>query len=95
MTWLTNSVLDDAKRLYQDYGVRSRNLIDLCNYAKATDPDLLARSGRRQVGLAEIIARYLYRVLEKGPVRTSHWEDRLSFEQAECGSLASSNANTV
>ncbi|VDB96193.1 unnamed protein product [Peniophora sp. CBMAI 1063] len=76
-------VLDDAKRLYQDYGVCSNNLIDLCHYARSTDPDFLARNGKRQVGLAEIVARYLYRALEKGPVRMSHWEDRLSFEQAE------------
>ncbi|KZV69562.1 ribonuclease H-like protein [Peniophora sp. CONT] len=76
-------VLDDARRLYQDFGIHTHNLIDLCNYARATDTEFRARNGKRTVGLAEIVARYLYRALEKGPVRTSHWEDRLSFEQAE------------
>ncbi|KZV69564.1 ribonuclease H-like protein [Peniophora sp. CONT] len=76
-------VLDDARRLNQDFGIRTHNLIDLCDYARATDTDFRVRNGKRTVGLAEIVARYLYRALEKGPVRTSHWEGRLSFEQAE------------
>ena len=68
----------------QDYGVKTRSVVDLCHYARAADEEFRARNGKRSVGLAEIVARYLYRALDKGPVRTSRWEDPLSFQQAEC-----------
>ncbi|CAE6522146.1 unnamed protein product [Rhizoctonia solani] len=43
----------------------------------------IVRSGRKVISFARLVRRYLGRELEKGDVRTSNWETRLSGEQKQ------------
>ena len=71
-------------KLYRDYGILARNLVELGALACAADPRFKAAYNRPIVSLAKVTAWYMHRTLDKGPVRTSDWERPLSREQIQC-----------
>jgi hypothetical protein len=75
---------DDATKLYRDYGILARNLVELGALASAADPRFASIYRRPIVALAKVVAFYLYRALDKGPVRTSDWERELTRDQIIC-----------
>ncbi|KAI0313420.1 ribonuclease H-like domain-containing protein [Amylostereum chailletii] len=86
------NIRNDGMKLYRDYSILASNLIELGALACQADARFETAFGRPIVSLAKVVAFYLRRTLDKGPVRTSNWEAELSREQmsyaandAHCG----------
>ncbi|KZV67369.1 ribonuclease H-like protein, partial [Peniophora sp. CONT] len=77
------NIRNDGMKLYRDYGVLARNLVELGALACAADTRFAAAYNRPIVSLAKVTAWYMRRTLDKGPVRTSDWERPLSREQVQ------------
>lgn len=79
------NIHNDGKKLYQDYGVLARNLVELGAFAKVADPACSATFGNRKiVALARIVEHYCDgKTLDKGPVRSSDWERPLTAQQVD------------
>ncbi|VDB87065.1 unnamed protein product [Peniophora sp. CBMAI 1063] len=77
------NIRNDGMKLYRDYGVLARNLVELGALAGAADSRFAAAYNRPIVSLAKVTAWYMHRTLSKGPVRTSDWERPLSREQVQ------------
>ncbi len=73
-------------KLYRDFGILASNLVELGGVARQADERFEDAYKRSIVSLAKVVAFYLHRALEKGPVRISNWEEELSREQMECQS---------
>lgn len=90
---------DDGKKLFRDYGILAKNLIELGSLALVVDPAPVAK--RKIVSLAkvssaissqlaldlvgdELVEHYCQKTLLKGAERTSDWEKPLSMKQREC-----------
>ncbi|CAE6469094.1 hypothetical protein ACGC1H_006245 [Rhizoctonia solani] len=56
---------------------------DSATITKKEGTNEVVRSGRKLISFARLVRRYLARELEKGDVRTSNWETRLSEEQKQ------------
>ncbi|KAI0040604.1 ribonuclease H-like protein [Auriscalpium vulgare] len=82
------NIRNDGMKLYRDYGILAANLVELGALAGAADTRFAAVYNRRIVSLAKVVAFYLRRALDKGPVRTSDWSAALSKEQMTCESPA-------
>lgn len=65
------SILGDGQKLFRDYGVTARGLVDLGSMSEQAD---VSPSATKRVALATLVGRYLGRNLNKGPVRMSDWE---------------------
>jgi hypothetical protein len=76
--------IDDAMKLFRDYGILARNLIELGALACAVDERFAKIYARPIVSLAKVVAFYLHRSLDKGPVRVSNWELELTKPQIIC-----------
>ena len=70
----------DATKLLGDYGIQMKGILELSDVARHYDPEFQSR----RISLANIVARYLGKELQKGPVRCSNWETKLNEEQMEC-----------
>jgi hypothetical protein len=79
--WLTD-VLDDGRKLYRDFGIIARNLVELGRLARLADHDFPHK--RSIVALHKMVALYTAKNLEKGSERTSDWEVQLSTAQQTC-----------
>lgn len=77
--------LGDGRKLYRDYGVVSRGLLELTNLAHLVDPTQVPT--RRMISLKRIVELYTGYTLAKGDVQTSNWEAELSDRQLQCQSL--------
>ena len=81
---------DDGRKLFNDFGIVARNLVELGGLAQQADKKFVDIVGSRRqiVALATVVHTYTHKVLGKGPVRSSNWEAELSEEQLECTFLA-------
>ncbi|TFY80352.1 hypothetical protein EWM64_g3659 [Hericium alpestre] len=77
------NIRNDGMKLYRDFGILARNLVELGGLARQADERFQKAYSRSIVSLAKVIAFYLRRSLDKGPVRTSNWEAQLTREQME------------
>ncbi|KAF8213431.1 ribonuclease H-like domain-containing protein [Mycena galopus ATCC 62051] len=74
----------DAKKLFKDCTVNIRNCVDLSLLARSVDN---ARwKGNDPVGLARLVAAYEDRLLVKGKITRSNWENLLDSAQQEYAS---------
>ena len=75
----------DGEKLYHDYGILPRGLVELAGAAQDADAVFAARYRRPMVALAKMVEFYEKRLLPKDTVRVSDWErDPLDPEQIEC-----------
>ncbi|XP_006455377.1 hypothetical protein AGABI2DRAFT_209861 [Agaricus bisporus var. bisporus H97] len=75
------NILNDGKKLFRDYGILAKNLVELGSFALIVDPSPVAK--RKIVSLAKLVEHYCQRILEKGEERISNWEKPLSKKQQE------------
>ncbi|KAJ3556537.1 hypothetical protein NP233_g11955 [Leucocoprinus birnbaumii] len=75
------NILNDGKKLFRDYGIMAKNLVELGSVALVVDPSPI--SNRKIVSLAKLVERYCGKMLDKGPERTSNWEEPLTIPQTE------------
>ncbi|KAI0061181.1 ribonuclease H-like protein [Artomyces pyxidatus] len=75
------NIRNDGMKLYRDFGILAANFIELGALAGQGDARFAAAYRRPIVSLAKVVAFYLRRTLDKGPVRTSKWDQELSKEQ--------------
>ncbi|KAI0633974.1 ribonuclease H-like domain-containing protein [Trametes polyzona] len=68
------NIKNDGQKLFGDYGVLARNLVELGTIARHVDPSFAAVHKRKIVSLAKVVAFYTHKTLSKGPVRSSNWE---------------------
>ncbi|KAG6881685.1 hypothetical protein C0995_001056, partial [Termitomyces sp. Mi166 len=84
----------DGKKLFRDYGVLAKNLLELGALAAAWDPAHNIK--RKIISLAKLTAAYCGKTLVKGDERTSNWEvPELSELQKDCTSSSSVMAPCV
>lgn len=77
--------IDDGQKLFRDYGILARNLVELGAVARQVDPSFAKAHKRSIVSLAKVVETYTQKTLSKGPVRTSNWETKpLSESQKFC-----------
>jgi ribonuclease D len=75
----------DGEKLYHDYGILPRGLVELAGAAQDADAVFAASFRRPMVALAKMVEFYERRHLPKDTVRISDWErDPLDPEQIEC-----------
>ncbi|EKM56744.1 uncharacterized protein PHACADRAFT_172418 [Phanerochaete carnosa HHB-10118-sp] len=68
------NIRNDGLKLYKDYQVAARNLIELGAFAKQADPSFSAPHKRNIVSLVTMVGMYERREVHKGDVRTGNWE---------------------
>ncbi|KAJ7225856.1 ribonuclease H-like domain-containing protein, partial [Mycena pura] len=73
----------DAKKLYKDCSVNIRSCVDLSLLARSVDNASWKGRYVEPIGLARLIANYEDRLLAKGKVTRSNWENPLDAEQKE------------
>ncbi|KAJ7117286.1 hypothetical protein C8R46DRAFT_1152442 [Mycena filopes] len=86
------NILNDAKKLFTNYGVMLRGLVELGALARQADPacaeSKIWGNGKKIVALAKLVERYLQKkLLKEADVRLSNWENpALEKQQAmlEC-----------
>ncbi|KAJ7456651.1 ribonuclease H-like domain-containing protein [Mycena latifolia] len=76
----------DAKKIYKDCSVNIRNCVDLSLLAKSVDNARWKGKYNDPIGLARLIAAYENRLLSKGKITRSNWENYLDLEQQEYAS---------
>ncbi|KAG5653721.1 hypothetical protein H0H81_011128 [Sphagnurus paluster] len=74
------NILNDGKKLFRDYGILAKNLVELGAIAAAADPD---GPKRRIVSLSKLTERYCGKTLDKGSERVGNWEAPLDQQQLE------------
>ncbi|KAG9313751.1 ribonuclease H-like protein [Chiua virens] len=77
------NILNDGEKLYRDFGIRAKGLVELGAIATQADTNFCSVYNRDVVSLAKMVAMYLGRTLLKGKVRTSNWEADLSRKMVE------------
>jgi len=76
----------DAKKLFKDCSVNIRSCVDLSLLAKSVDNARWKGKYSEPIGLARLIAAYEDRLLTKGKITRSNWENYLDSEQREYAS---------
>ncbi|KAH0581104.1 hypothetical protein H2248_012231 [Termitomyces sp. 'cryptogamus'] len=66
------NILNDGKKLFRDYGVLAKNLLELGALAAAWDPAHNIK--RKIISLAKLTVTYCGKTLVKGDERISNWE---------------------
>ncbi|KAG2347036.1 ribonuclease H-like protein [Suillus weaverae] len=72
------NIHNDGEKLYRDFGITTRGLVELGALAHAADDTFSSVYKRRVVSLAKMTAMYLECNLVKGTERTSNWEADLN-----------------
>jgi len=75
------NISGDARKLQKDFNLKMRGILELLDVARCYDPDFSIPG--RWISLSNIVAKYLGKTLNKGPVRVSNWEAVLNEEQME------------
>ncbi|KAI0800052.1 ribonuclease H-like domain-containing protein [Fomes fomentarius] len=75
------NIRNDGQKLFRDFGILPANLVELGVLARQADPAFSQHFKRSIVALAKVIERYTGKTLNKGKVRTSDWEAKLSDAQ--------------
>ncbi|KAH9848042.1 ribonuclease H-like domain-containing protein [Lenzites betulinus] len=70
------NIKQDGQKLFRDYGILARNLVELGAVARHVDPEFAKAHKRSIVSLAKVVEVYTQKTLEKGNVRTSNWETK-------------------
>ncbi|KAI0052356.1 ribonuclease H-like protein [Auriscalpium vulgare] len=83
VTKLGAMIRGDGKKLYRDFGILARGLVELGAFAGQMDRAFATAYPRGIVALARIVDFYLKKELRKGDVRTSDWSRPLSPEQIQ------------
>ncbi|KAH7923987.1 ribonuclease H-like protein, partial [Leucogyrophana mollusca] len=73
----------DCQKLYNDYGVSTRNCVDLSLLARSVDNGRWKGKYTNPLGLSRLLETYENRSLAKGKVTRSNWELNLSPIQQE------------
>ncbi|KAG6836984.1 hypothetical protein H0H93_016937, partial [Arthromyces matolae] len=73
------NILNDGKKLFRDYGILAKNLVELGAVAAAWDPEHNIK--RKIISLAKLAASYCGKTLLKGDERSSNWEVTVLSEQ--------------
>ncbi|KAG6817015.1 hypothetical protein H0H87_000637 [Tephrocybe sp. NHM501043] len=66
------NIMNDGKKLFRDYGIIPKNLLELGVVAAAWDPEHAIK--RKVISLAKLAATYTQKTLLKGDERISDWE---------------------
>ncbi|KAF9224733.1 ribonuclease H-like protein [Gyrodon lividus] len=77
------NILNDGEKLYRDFGIRARGLVELGALASRADDKFASMYNREIVSLSKMVAMYLGKTLLKGKVRTSNWEADLNTKMVE------------
>ncbi|KAJ7510302.1 ribonuclease H-like domain-containing protein [Mycena galericulata] len=82
------NIMNDANKIFKDYGVMMANVVELGRLARQADPacnhSAVFGPGKRVVALAKLVSRYLQKtLLKEANVRVSDWEGKLSPETLE------------
>ena len=72
---------DDGQKLFRDFGLLPAGLVELGALAHLADPTFRQTYNRNIVALAKVVEYYTHKTLDKGKVRTSDWEAKLSTTQ--------------
>jgi len=75
---------DDGEKLYRDFGIIARGLVELGALAHFADDAFSNIYKRRVVSLAKMTAMYLKRDLMKSKERTGNWEGDLNNKMLHC-----------
>ncbi|SPO25023.1 uncharacterized protein UTRI_01537_B [Ustilago trichophora] len=67
------AIRNDALKLQRDYGIHTRNVVELSNLAKLAQPQLWAEV-HHLISLRDLTRMYLGKRLKKDSVRVSDWE---------------------
>ncbi|OJT14022.1 Werner Syndrome-like exonuclease [Trametes pubescens] len=73
----------DCKKLFTDYGVDTRNCVDLSLLARTVDNARWKGKYASPIGLARLCETYEELTLQKGRVQTSNWELPLDLRQQD------------
>ncbi|KAJ7630612.1 ribonuclease H-like domain-containing protein [Roridomyces roridus] len=76
----------DAQKLYKDCSISLRNCIDLSLLARSVDNAQWKGKYKDPLGLARLIGHYENKLLPKGKITRSNWEQRLDLAQKEYAS---------
>ncbi|KAG2057951.1 ribonuclease H-like protein [Suillus hirtellus] len=68
------NIHNDGEKLYRDFGITTRGLVELGALAHIADDTFSSMYKRRVVSLAKMVAMYLECNLVKSKERTSNWE---------------------
>ncbi|EGO26669.1 hypothetical protein SERLADRAFT_436475 [Serpula lacrymans var. lacrymans S7.9] len=77
------NILNDGEKLFRDFGIHARNLVELGSLARQADPRFVTVYNRQIVSLAKMVAMYLHKTLKKGKERTANWEGVLNSKMIE------------
>ena len=76
---------DDGAKLFRDYHVAARNLVELGGLARQADPAFGPQHKRNVVSLARMVRTYQARDVDKNAARLSNWERvPLTEQQKTC-----------
>lgn len=79
------NISGDGQKLRRDFGIKAQGLLELATLAHHVDePRLQSLQMRKWIKLDHMVRLYAKRMLNKGPVQISNWEDSLDEEQMEC-----------
>lgn len=77
------NIKNDGEKLYRDFGIRARGLVELGSLAAKADEKFKTLYNREVVSLAKMVSRYLGKTLVKSSVRTSNWEAKLTSKMID------------
>ncbi|KAG1757304.1 ribonuclease H-like domain-containing protein [Suillus lakei] len=77
------SIQRDCQKLYQDWGVSTRNCVELALLARSVDNARWKGKYTNPLGLSRLLETYVGFSLAKGKVQRSNWELRLSSAQQD------------
>lgn len=77
------SIQRDCQKLYQDWGVSTRNCVELALLARSVDNARWKGKYTNPLGLSRLLETYVGFSLAKGRVQRSNWELRLSLAQQD------------
>lgn len=75
---------DDGAKLFRDFGIRAKNLVELGALGRHVDPAFAQIHKRYVVSLANVVGHYAGKSLMKGKERTGNWEALLNEKMIEC-----------
>ncbi|KAI1790059.1 ribonuclease H-like protein [Ganoderma leucocontextum] len=75
------NIRNDGQKLFRDFGILPTGLVELGALARLADPKFSQTYNRNIVALAKVVEYYTHKTLDKGKVRTSDWEAKLSHAQ--------------
>lgn len=77
------SIQRDCQKLHQDWGVSTRNCVELALLARSVDNARWKGKYTSPLGLSRLLETYVGFSLAKGKVQRSNWEHRLSLAQQD------------